>query len=179
MREISRVIKKLVNVEEMPVELEEAVQRGCHHYSKFLNLSVVYDAFAKGSLNFSYEKDAPSKWVAQSLFFITIGTALEEELKKDREAFGEHTEKIVSAIAIDALEQGKNWTQRLISSEAEDENCELSRSVEIPRELFALAAQNLPTDKIGVTVAEDKLFPQYSASGIFYWIPSKKKSSKK
>ncbi|AKL97925.1 hypothetical protein [Endomicrobium proavitum] len=178
-REISRVIKKLVNAPDMPVELEEAVQRGCHYCSKLLKVSVIYDAFAKGALAFSYEKDAPAKWVAQSLFFITIGTSLQEEYKKNQEAFGTHTEKIISAVAVDALEQGKNFIQRLISSEAEDENCELSRSVEIPPELYASAAQHVPIDKIGVEILDGKLYPQYSYCGVFYWIPSKKKSSKK
>ncbi|MCL2335739.1 MAG: hypothetical protein FWC57_06715, partial [Endomicrobia bacterium] len=75
-REIVRVIKKLTNSAELPVELEEAVQRGCHFYSKFPVPCVVYDTFSKDSLQFSYEKDAPAKWVAQSVFFLTIGDSL-------------------------------------------------------------------------------------------------------
>ena len=175
-REITRVIKKLINAPELPVEIEEAVQRGCHFYSKFIVPCVVYDAFAKDALPFVYEKDAPAKWAAQSIFFLTIGRQLQEEFKKNEEAFGEHTGKIVSAVAVDALEQSKNFIQRLIAGEAEEENCELSRSVELPADLYAEAAKLLPIDKIGVSIDDGTLEPQYSCCGLFYWMPSKKKS---
>lgn len=178
-REITRVIKKLTNSTELPVEVEEAIQRGCHHYSKFLSLSVVYETYGKGLMSFVYEKEAPEKWVAQSLFFLTIGTKLKDEFNKNQKAFGEHTEKIVSAVAVDALEQGKNFIFRLITNEAADENCDLSRSVDLPCDLYEEAAKNIPIDKIDIKVEEGKLIPQYSACGLFYWIPSKKKSSKK
>ena len=72
-----RVIKKLTNTAEMQVETEEAVQRACYFYSKFIAPSVVYDTLSKENISFAYEKDAPSKWVARSVFFVTIGTALE------------------------------------------------------------------------------------------------------
>ncbi|MCL2390838.1 MAG: hypothetical protein FWD54_00465 [Endomicrobia bacterium] len=174
-REISRVIKKLVNASEMSAELEEAVQRGCHFYSKFLSLSLVYETFAKDSLNFVYDKDVPSKWVAKSVYFLTIGSKLPEEFKKNENAFGEHTCKIVSAIAVDALEQGKNFLKRLIEGEAEDENCEVSRSVEIPSELYEEVIKIVPADKIDIVVNDGKFSPQYSVCGLFYWIPTKSK----
>jgi hypothetical protein len=177
-REIVRVIKKLTNAGELAPELEEAVQRGCHSYSKFLVPSTVYDTFAKGSLPFLYEKDAPQKWVAQSVFFLTIGGRLFEEFKKNESAYGVHTSKIVPAIAVDALEQSKNFLQRLLSGEAGDENCELSRPAELPKDYYAQAAQILPIDKISMTLQDDVLIPQYSACGLFYWTPSKKKSKK-
>ena len=173
-REIVRVIKKLTNSADLAPELEEAVQRGCHFYSKFLVPAVVYDTFAKGSLPFLYEKDAPQKWVAQSIFFLTIGDKLSEEFKKNETAYGQHTPKIVSAIAVDALEQSKNFLQRLLSNEAEDENCELSRSSELPKDYFTQAAQILPIDKINLTLQGETLIPQYSTCGLFYWTASKK-----
>ncbi|MCL2484941.1 MAG: hypothetical protein FWF00_01775 [Endomicrobia bacterium] len=174
-REISRVIKKLVNVPEMPTELEEAVQKGCYFYSKFLSLSVVYDTFAKDSLDFIYDKDVPPKWVARSIYFLTIGSGLSEEFKKNEQAFGEHTGKIVSAVAVDALEQGKNFLQRLTAGEASDENCEISRCIEIPADLYEEAIKIVPADKIGVALNEGIFSPQYSVCGLFYWIPSKNK----
>ena len=177
-RDITRVLMKVINTAEMPEELERNVGRACSRYAKFLNLSVVYDTFTKGALAFSYEKDAPAKWVAQTLFCITIGDALEAEFKKDKEAFGEHTEKMVSTIAVDALEQGKNFIQRLISKEAGEESCEISRSSELTQELYEAAAQNIDISKISVSYEEKELKPRYSAFGVFYWIPSKKKPRK-
>jgi hypothetical protein len=177
-REIVRVIKKLTNSAELAVDLEEAVQRGCHFYSKFLAPAVVYDTFAKGSLAFLYEKDAPQKWVAQSVFFLTIGDKLSEEFAKNETAYGEHTSKIVSAIAVDALEQSKNFLQRILSNEAEGESCDLSRSVELPKDYYAQASQILPIDKINLILQDGAFIPQYSACGLFYWTPNKKKNKK-
>lgn len=179
-REITRVIKKLTNTVELPVEVEESIQRACHRFSKFLSLSVVYETFAKGAMSFLYEKDAPEKWIAQSLYFLTIGTKLQEEYQKNEKLYGEYTEKIVSAIAVDALEQGKNFIYRLISNEASCENCELSRNVDLPQNLCHEASKNIPAEKIDIAISEDgKFTPQYSVCGLFYWVPSKKKSSKK
>ena len=178
-REITRVIKKLINAAEMPVETEESVQRACHFYSKFITPSVVYDTFSKENMPFVYEKDVPLKWVAQSVFFVTIGTALEEAFKKNDKAFGEHSNSIVSAIAVDALEQAKNFTQRLVSGEAEDENCDISRGTDLPSDLYEEAAKIVPVDKIDVSIHDGKLVPQYSNCGLFYWIPSKKKAKGK
>ncbi|MDR1122883.1 MAG: hypothetical protein LBL02_02550 [Endomicrobium sp.] len=36
----------------------------------------------------------------------------------------------MSAIAIDALEKSKNFVQRAISNEVQDENCEITRVVD-------------------------------------------------
>ncbi|MCL2144731.1 MAG: hypothetical protein FWH43_04480 [Endomicrobia bacterium] len=178
-REIARVIKKLINTAELPVETEESVQRACHCYSKFIMPSVIYDTFSKENMPFIYEKDAPSKWVAQSVFFVTIGVKLEEEYQKNEKAFGEHSKTIVSAIAVDALEQAKNFTQRLLSGEAEGENCDVSRGVDLPPDLYEEAAKIIPIDKIETSIHEGKLVPKYSNCGLFYWIPSGKKKSKK
>ena len=178
-REITRVIKKLNNMVDMPVEMEESVQRACHFYSKFLMPSVVYDTFSKDAMPFVYEKDAPAKWVAQSVFFVTIGTSLETEYQKNENAFGENTNTILSSIAVDALEQSKNFIQRIISGEAEGENCEISRSFDLPADLYGQSAALVPADKIEITVEDGKLVPQYSNCGLFYWIPSPKKKGKK
>ena len=177
-RDISRVIRKVINIPELSAELEETVGRACFHYSKFLNLSVVYDTFAKGASAFVYEKDAPAKWVAQTLFCVTIGGVLSEEFEKDRQAYGEHTEKIVSTVAVDALEQGKNFIQRIISNEAGEESCELTRSLEFPQDLYETAVANLDVSKISVSYEGNELKPRYTAFGVFYWVPSKKKPQK-
>lgn len=178
-REIMRVIKKLTNAAELSVETEESVQRACHFYSKFIMPSVVYDTFSKDALTFVYEKDAPAKWIARSVFFITIGTALEEEYGKNEESFGEHCAAIVSAIAVDALEQSKNFTFRLVSGEACEENCDISRSIALPPDLYEEAAKIVPADKIDISVCNGGLIPQYSDCGMFYWIPTGRKKGKR
>jgi hypothetical protein len=177
-KDISRVVRKLINAVEVSIELEETIQRCSRFYVKFLSPSVVYDTFSKESLPFVYEKDIPPKWVAESIFFVTIGNVLEEEYKKNENAFGEHTSKIVSAIAVDALEQSKNFVQRIISNEAQDENCEVTRAVDIGSKYYEEICKVIPIDKIGVSAEVGTIYPKYSSAGLFYWIPSKKKTKK-
>jgi hypothetical protein len=143
-----------------------------------LSPAVVYDTFSKKSLSFIYEKDAQTKWIAQSIFFVTIGDTIEEEYKKNETAFGQYTSKIVSAIAVDALEQSKNFVQRIISNEAQDENCEITRPVNIKNEYYEEVSKIIPSDKIGINIKAGIIFPKYSSAGLFYWTASKKKNRK-
>jgi hypothetical protein len=177
-KEILRIIKRFVNAVELSVELEEEVRQCCCFYSRFLVPSVVYETFSKEPFSFVCEKEVPSKWIAKSVFFVTIGGNICEKYEKDEGIFGEHTEKIISAIAVDALEQSKKFIQRLISNEAQGENCEISKSIDIPPHLYETAAGCIPTDKIAISAKDGKLNPRYSECGLFYWIPSKKKTKK-
>jgi hypothetical protein len=177
-KDISRVVKKLINADGTSIKIEEAIQRSCCLYVKFLSPAVVYDTFSRESLPFVYEKDAPVKWIAESVFFVTIGNTIEEEYKKNGNAFGEYTSKIVSAIAVDALEQSKNFVQRLVVNEAQDERCGITRVVDIPDELCEEVSKVVRPEKIGVSVQSGSISPKYSSAGLFYWVPSKKKTKK-
>jgi hypothetical protein len=174
-KEILRVTKKLNNVFEVSFELEEIVKRSCHVYSKFLHPSVVYDTFSRESFSLLEENTALFKYVACSVFFITIGNNLEEEYKLNTTAFGEYTSIIVSAIAVDALEQGRNFVHKLIINEAKDESCEISRAEGFDNTVYSDLAKIIPIEKINVSIVSGELIPKYSACGLFYWIPSKRK----
>ncbi|MEA5000801.1 MAG: hypothetical protein VB017_02815 [Endomicrobiaceae bacterium] len=178
-REISRILRKLLNITELDIDVEESVQRACFFYGKCIKPAVVYDTFSKETAVFSFIGETPSKWIAVSPFILTIGNALKEEFDSNRDIFGEYTTQIVSAISADTLEQSKNFVQKLIASEAGDENCELSRHLEISSNFYHDVFQILPVEKINVTLSEDGKFkPSYSAAGLFYWIPLKKRSKK-
>jgi hypothetical protein len=177
-KEILRTIKKLVNAVELSVEFEEEIRRCCRFCSRFLVPSAVYETFSKETLPFVCEKDVPLKWIAESAFFVTIGEDLYEEYKKAERTFGEYTGKVISAVGVDALEQSKNFIQRLISNEAHGESCEISRSIDIPLHLYETAAGCISADKIGISAEDGKLNPRYSECGLFYWVPSRKKSKK-
>jgi hypothetical protein len=174
-KEISRVLKKLNNISEVSVELEEIIKRSCCMYSKFLHPSAVYDTFSRDSSLLFEENTTLSKFVACSVFFVTVGNSLDEEYKLDTNAFGEYTSTIVSAIAMDALEQSKNFLQRLISNEAKYESCEISRIEEIRNNIYGEFAEMVPIEKINLEIVSGELKPKYSSCGLLYWIPSKKK----
>ena len=178
-REISRIIRKLLNVEDLPIEVEECVQKACFVCEKVIKPAVVYDTFSKETMVFPIEIEAPEKWVAMSAYVLTIGTVLEEEYNKNKELFGEYGVQIISAISADALDQSRNFVQKLLSSEAGDENCELSRNIEIPKQYNQEIIKSLPVDKINLSLTEEGDFvPANSMAGIYYWIPLKKKSRK-
>ena len=76
---------------------------------------------------------------------------------------------------MDALEQSKNFIQRLISNEAKDESCEISRVEEIRNNIYDEFAKMVPIEKISVDIVSGELKPKYSTCGLLYWISSKKK----
>ncbi len=178
-REISRIIRKLLNTEDLPIEVEEAVQKSCFVCEKVIKPAVVYDTFSKEAMIFPVEFQAPKKWIAVSPYILTIGNVLEEEYNKNKELFGEYGIQIVSAISADALDQARNFVQKLLAAEAIDENCELSRSIELPKQYNQEIINFLPADKINLSLDDDGNFvPKNSMSGLYYWIPLKKRGRK-
>jgi len=179
-REISRIVRKLINMQELTIDIEESVQRACYFYGKTINPAVVYETFAKDTATFVFDNpEIPNKWVAASYYVLTIGNALKEEFEKNQDIFGQYTTQIVSAISADTLEQSKSFVQKLVISEAGDEQCELSRGIELPHDKYNDICKILPTEKINVAVSEDgKFTPEYTVTGVFYWIPVKKRNKK-
>jgi hypothetical protein len=177
-KDIIRSIKRLSPDVQAIEDFDFRVQKACRYYSNFVKPCVIYDAFTKGLHNFVYEKDAPSRWIARSIFFVSIGEILEEEYKKNPDLYGQYSEKIVSTLAVDALDQSKNFISRLIAIEAQSENCDISRSVEIPSQFYEEISQMVPMDKINISLQEGSLLPKYSMCAMVYWTPSKKKSKK-
>ena len=178
-REISRIIRKLLNMEELTIEIEEAVQKSCFVCEKIIKPAVVYDTFSKEAMTFTLEIDPPEKWIAVSPYILTIGDVLQQEYEKNKSVFGEYGVQIVSAISADALEQSRNFVQKLLASEASEENCELSRNVDLPKHYNNEIVNFLPVDKINLSLADDGSFiPTNTISGIYYWIPLKKRGRK-
>lgn len=178
-REISRIIRKLLNMEELTIEIEEAIQKSCFVCEKIIKPAVVYDTFSKETMVFPIEVEAPEKWIAVSSYILTIGDVLQQEYEKNKELFGEYGVQIISAISADALEQSKNFIQKLLASEASEENCELSRNIELPKEYNQEIIKYLPVEKINLSLSEQGEFvPTNSMAGLYYWIPLKKRNRK-
>jgi hypothetical protein len=177
-KDIVRSIKRLSPNDEFSDDIEIDIKRACRYYLKFICPSVVYEVFTKDFSDFNYDKDAPSKWVARSVFFTTIGSLLEEEYKNNPSLFSRPGDNLISAIAVDALDQSKNFVCRLIASEAQEEDCDISRPVEIPNEFYDRISQVIPIDKINMSLENGELIPKYSLCAMVYWTPAKKKSKK-
>ena len=166
-------------MEELPIEVEEAVQKSCFICEKIIKPAVVYDTFSKEAMTFPIEVEAPEKWIAVSPYIVTIGNVLEEEYNNNKALFGEYGVQIMSAISSDALDQSRNFVQKLLASEASDENCELSRSIELPKQYNRDIINYIPVEKINLSLNEEGNFiPASSMAGLYYWIPLKKRSRK-
>ncbi|MDR1784295.1 MAG: hypothetical protein LBQ99_00910 [Endomicrobium sp.] len=176
-KEVSHLVKRLANTAELLEEIEKSVRRYCCFYYEFISPSLIYETFSREFLSlFVYKEGVPSKWIAGSIFFVTLGDNLYKEYEKNEETFGEYTGKIIiSALAINALKQSRNFTQKLVLAEAREENCELSEDVGVYKNLYKIATKDIPIKKIGVSVESEELSPKYSSCGLFYWIPSKKR----
>lgn len=179
-REISRIVRKLLNMPELGIEIEEAVQRACYFYAKTINPAVVYETFSKDLQSFAFDNpDTDIKWIAATYYILTIGNGLKETFEKDGDVFGLYTTQIVSAISADALEQSKNFVQKLVTAEAGEEQCELSRGTELPQNRYKDICAVLPAEKINVSVCkEERFIPEHTIAGIFYWIALKRRSKK-
>lgn len=178
-REISRIIRKLLNMETLSIEIEETVQKSCFICEKIIKPAVVYDTYSKESILFSFEVQTPEKWVAVSPYVLTIGDVLQQEYSKNKSVFGDYGVQIISAISADALEQSKNFVQKLLNEDAKDENCELSRNVDFPEQYNNELLKYLPIEKISLSLSEEgKFVPTNSTAGLYYWIPLKKRNRK-
>ena len=179
-REVSRIVKRLLNVEDLDIEVEEAVQKSCFVCEKIIKPAVVYDTFSKESMsfNFNINIEIPEKWIAVSPYVLTIGSVLQEQYEKNKNLFGNCAVQIISAISADALEQSKNFIQKIINSEmTKEDNCELSKSIEIPQQYNQEIIKYLPIEKINISLSEEKKFiPINTSAGLYYWIPLKKRN---
>ena len=179
-REVSRIVKKLLNVEDLDIEVEEAIQKSCFICEKIIKPAVVYDTFSKESMFFNVDIEKPEKWIAVSLYVLTIGNVLQEQYEKNKSLFGNYAVQIISAISADALEQSKNFVQKILNSEiTKEDNCELSRSIEIPQQYNQEIIKYLPIEKINISLSEENKFvPINTSAGLYYWIPLKKRNRK-
>ncbi|MDR2771989.1 MAG: hypothetical protein LBB93_00805 [Elusimicrobiota bacterium] len=177
-KEILRSIKRLNAETEIDAAVEIEVQRACRYYLSFISPSVIYDVLKKDLSDFAYEKDAPAKWIARSVFFVSIGDQLQKEGEENPSLFSRCGENLLSTIAVDALDQSKSFVCRLIAKEAELEDCSITRAIEIPAEFYPPIIEKIPIDKIEMAFENGVLFPKYSFCAMVYWMPNKKKSNK-
>ena len=179
-REVSRIVKKLLNVEDLDIEVEEAIQKSCFICEKIIKPAVVYDTFSKESMFFNVDIEKTEKWIAVSPYILTIGNVLQEQYEKNKSLFGNYAVQIISAISTDALEQSKSFVQKIINSEmTKEDNCELSRSIEIPQQYNQEIIKYLPIEKINISLSEEnKFIPINTSAGLYYWIPLKKRNRK-
>lgn len=137
----------------------------------------------KGEKLFSGIDDLVSrtkKWLAVSLWAVTIGKQLEEGIKKKEESGDLFLSQILDIIGEEALREASNFVNRLVVSEAKKQDCELVFSFdhyckEWNGGISKKVSQILNTEKIGITFNENhQLLPQKSILSIVGWVSTHK-----
>jgi cobalamin-dependent methionine synthase I len=179
-RDILRILKQTTAITETTPQLEETALRESRRVEHLIAPAAVYETQAKEKTVADLVHTPPERWVAVSAYLVTIGAGMEEALRAAQQAPDTALEPVLHAIALEALEQSHAFARRLISAEAQEENCELSHDY-IPgdqpawEKFFGI----LPAEKIGVHLTGQGAFqPRYSAAGVAYWTPRKKKGQR-
>ena len=176
LRGVLRNIKNTSEIKSVTPEIEEAAKCQMESLSSVICPALVYETFEKTKLPECFSKYITEKWIALSLYTITLGKQAEQEINSALKNEEKILYQIMHAIALEGLSQSANFAWRLINEEAKSEKCEISKRIVVDlfddrRELTGI----LDTDKVGVSVSESGFSPSYSSCGIIYWKPIKKK----
>ena len=179
-REILRILKTTTEISQMTPQLEEAVQRESLRLRGMITPAAIYDTHPKDKMPGDLAVSAPGKWIAASIYLVTIGDEVEEEIRESRLRGERMLSSILHAIAVEALDQSARFVQRLVGEEAGNEGCELTKYQQVGADgSWEQFFRVLPGDKIGVSRSDNGAFdPLYSSGGISYWIPLKKRGAK-
>lgn len=176
--EVLKKVKNNNNISESALELEKTVKHAFSICTKFIHPSVVYDTFSKQCLPLAHEASSllPG-YVACSVFCITLGNDIEKKYKLN--VFGVDDVEVVQSVAIYALEQAKAFVYKLIANEAKEESCEILKTDGVSSSFYSELVEKIPIEKIDVDMLSGELRPKYSASGLLFWVPFKKKQKKR
>jgi hypothetical protein len=172
-REITRLLKKTTRVSEINSDMEEKVEAESRRLQRYIFPAAVYETIPRDKFPSELRLREPKNWVAATAYVVTVGDAIEKELKENRVKDNGESEAIAHTIALEGVEQSVNFIERLIRDEADKENCEISKEQSLDsKELLSKVFGIIPGEKIGASLSESgALCPQYSASGIIYWMP--------
>ena len=175
-REITRLLKKTTKISEINPDIEEKVEAESRRLRRFISPAAIYETVPKDKFPGELKVSEPKNWVAATAYVVTVGDAIEKELKENRAKDNGESEAIAHTIALEGVEQSVNFIERLIREEALGENCEISKEQPLDsKKLLAKLFGIIPGEKIGASLASDgSLIPQYSSSGIIYWMPVSK-----
>lgn len=180
-RDVVRLLKNTCQIKDITSQIEEVIHAESRRLKGIVMPAAMFETHTKEKLPVELAVNPPDKWVAASLFLVTIGSGIENEISIAQNKDDNISGHVVHSIAVEALDQTLNFISRLLNEEAKDESCQLLdfrtiNTSESLQKFFEL----MPGDKVGVqyTAGSDKYHPLYSTAGIVYWMPQKKQNSK-
>lgn len=174
-REVARMLKATAHLTDVTPQIEEAILRETARLAPLVSTAALYETATKEKLPLVLAATPPERWVAASAFLVTIGSAVEDEIRAARQRDETLVAHMLHAIAVEGLDQAANFVGRLIADEAKDQDCEISRQQVMPAGAQEALFELVPGDRIGVASAGGDAFaPLYSSGGLVYWLPLKK-----
>ena len=181
-REVVRTLKNTQAIAEVTPQIEAAVSREIERLSPLCEPAAVYETVRRDAVTIDFGLDIPKECVAVSMYAVTIGAGVEEEVRTAQQHNEALIEHLVHAVALEALEQSAQFVFRLIREEAREDECELSARQRIqPPAIVAAILSAVAADKIAITMAPDAPAPtpRYSSCGVILWLPVKKAASRR
>ena len=178
-KEILRLLKKTSKIEVTP-QVQGTVQTQSERLQKVITPASIYSTFQKDKLPLKLTFSAPDKWIAATVFAVTIGGDFESEVKVAQGRNENMLLGITHCVGVEALEQSVNFIGRLINDEAKDEECELSQKVIITDVSdIEVLCKALPVAKIGVSFSQNSgVVPMFSSFGLYFGPQTKKEKNK-
>ncbi len=175
---ILRILKNTTQVSQITPQLEEAVTNEIARVQAVSTPAAGFVTLMRDKVPVELAGNALANWVAATLYLVTIGPKIESEIAEARSRGESILGNILHASAMEALEQSVNFVYRLVTDEAKDEECELSSrdALTLDETASARFAELIDPEKIGVSsIIGDNRTPAYTACGIIYWTPVKKR----
>lgn len=109
--------------------------------------------------------------VGLTVFLVTVGDEIDREISGEDKGGDVDGAKILDIIGNMALHQGVRFVKRLISEEAQNENCSVELwSDNLDNGIQQSLARFVPLDKVGVRIEESGRFsPSRSVLGLLKW----------
>ena len=177
LRETMRLLKSTARIPEITPEIEDEIHRQSRRMNQIIAPAALYETVPFDKFPKELLLEPPENWVAASVYLATIGEESQSEISKAQGVGEQLTGQILHSVALESLDQCGNFVRRLIEDEAKQETCELSRQKAVSgEEPWKKLLELLPGEKIGVSyLGGERFSPMYSAGGIFYWTPLKKR----
>lgn len=176
------------DIKEVTEQLDQLINTEIENSVNYISSSAVFDTFKEQTiqekLNFSPDANISfpelnlpsSNVVATSLFVVTVGDKIEQQIRSVETESKHIHAQVIRAIGLESLEESINFVLRILKDDAEKDNCILSPVEKISSiELSRKTMEFLAATKISVDIDDkNKLAPMFSSIGLLNWYYSKK-----
>src|SRR5262249_39080737 len=124
-REIGRLMKSQSQIQLTPA-LEASIEHAINDAKRLLQPAAVYTTLTRSTAEKATPLPLTDPAVASSAIAVTIGPALEEEIKSASDRQDTLQTSLLTALRQEALQQAVQFIVRLIEDQAKEEECDMS-----------------------------------------------------